>query len=111
MNKERYSGNSGKAGRPVWYKKPVDYEDMIMFLKENGLSKVRPLIPGGGCMFRAKGTALFDSDKYIYGIFTGIVIKPGEFAVQGPNGHLQSVSFCDITGIPYEKPPELPRPY
>jgi len=108
MNKERYSG---KAGRPAWYKEPVDCEDMYTFLKENGLSKVRPLIPGGGCMFRTTGPASYGRDKYIYGIFTGTVIKPGEYAVQGPDGHLQSVLYYNITGVPYEKPPELPRPY
>lgn len=109
MNKERYSGNTGKAGRPEWYKEPVDYEDMNTFLRENGLSKVRPLIPGGGCMFRTKGPRTYDRDRYRYGIFTGTVIKPGEYAVQGPNGHLWSVPYYDITGVPYEKPPELPR--
>jgi len=107
MNKERYSGKSGKAERPEWYNEPVDYEDMYAFLKENGLSKVRPLIPGGGCMFRMTGPA--SKDKYIYGIFTGTVIKPGEYAVQGPDGHLWSVLYYNITGVPYEKPPKLPR--
>lgn len=101
MNKDRYG--PGRPGKPGWYRGPIEYKDLDDYLRKDGLSKVMPLVPGGGCLIRT--VEKYGNDLYRYAIFLGMSAVQHEMLVQGPDGHVWSVNYYDITGLPYERPP------